>query len=501
MKKPLTKTFKMEQAEIEIVTHTQKYKPYEIEKNIIEYLYKVPKRDLKGISKINIYDDCPDYFPENIAGSYYPRELKGKAEIDIYLYHALPYMLVDELLARFRNKLFLLLFGKVFIAYHLFHEIGYHKYTEIFPKLYKHKDKEESDKDAVDYSNKLLGNVFPFRMRYYNFFNILYKFLYRERIKKAEKIRSKPRALTPEYYDAQSETYLRLKEYEKAVIEFTKLIELNPNYPNAYFNRGFANANLGKRKEAVEDYTKAIDLNPDDPIVYYNRGISYHEMKEWREAIDDYTQAINLKHPNAVDIYRGRAYCYSETGDYQKSIKDFTNVINIDLANADAYYDRGYVYAMRGKYEEAINDLTKAINLNPKNVDAYKFRGTLYNKKGQHDKAIKDFTQAINLNTQYVETYFERGWCYYQKGDYENAINDYTSALNLNPDYTQVYYNLAGIYSILKEEEKACKFLKKAVSKGFSDFEHMKKDPDFINIKENECYREIIKSRAKSKIL
>jgi len=60
------------------------------------------------------------------------------------------------------------------------------------------------------------------------------------------------------------------------------------------------------------------------------------------------------------------------------------------------------------------------------------------------------------------------------------------------PDDAEAHYNLACIYSILGENENACKFLKKAVATGFSDIELLKNDADLINIRENECYKETI---------
>jgi hypothetical protein len=186
LKESATQRVRTGASNIDIATYTQKYKDYGIEKMIIKYLYKIPLEDLKGLGKINIYHDTPDYFPRKISGGYYSKEQKGVAEINIYLYHALAYMLVEGPYTWLRNKIFLMSFGKLFIASTLFHEIGHHKYTDVFPKKYK--DKEEYEKDAVDYANKLLWEVFPFRFRHYHFFNNIYKILYKERIKKAEKI-------------------------------------------------------------------------------------------------------------------------------------------------------------------------------------------------------------------------------------------------------------------------------------------------------------------------
>ena len=54
-----------------------------------------------------------------------------------------------------------------------------------------------------------------------------------------------------------------LKEYGKAVPEFTKAIELDPSYLNGYIQRAICYENLGKLDEAIKDYEKALELDPD----------------------------------------------------------------------------------------------------------------------------------------------------------------------------------------------------------------------------------------------
>ena len=42
------------------------------------------------------------------------------------------------------------------------------------------------------------------------------------------------------------------------------------------------------------DYTKTLELNPEYTDVYINRGVAYSERKEYDRAIADYTKAIEL---------------------------------------------------------------------------------------------------------------------------------------------------------------------------------------------------------------
>jgi len=51
-------------------------------------------------------------------------------------------------------------------------------------------------------------------------------------------------------------------EYDKAIVAFTKAIELDPELALAYNNRGWAYIELGQYEQGIADYTKAMELDP-----------------------------------------------------------------------------------------------------------------------------------------------------------------------------------------------------------------------------------------------
>ena len=71
-----------------------------------------------------------------------------------------------------------------------------------------------------------------------------------------------------------------LKQYERAIQDFDKAIQLNPNYDKAYNNRGGAFYNLGQYARAVQDFGKALELKPDYADAYEMLGKCFKALGE-----------------------------------------------------------------------------------------------------------------------------------------------------------------------------------------------------------------------------
>ena len=54
------------------------------------------------------------------------------------------------------------------------------------------------------------------------------------------------------------------KDSKGAIEDYSKAIELNPNYVEAYANRGCAKEELGDKEGAISDWQKAADLGDEE---------------------------------------------------------------------------------------------------------------------------------------------------------------------------------------------------------------------------------------------
>jgi tetratricopeptide (TPR) repeat protein len=94
--------------------------------------------------------------------------------------------------------------------------------------------------------------------------------------------------------------YLEKKEYDLAISEFNKALEIYPVSAATYNNRGFAYAKKGRYDLAISDFTKALKIEPNGPQPYYNRGITYVIKGQFDIALLDLNKCLNLDPINAA---------------------------------------------------------------------------------------------------------------------------------------------------------------------------------------------------------
>ena len=99
--------------------------------------------------------------------------------------------------------------------------------------------------------------------------------------------------LATNFYNSGVEKYEK-DDYQGAIADWSKAIEINPKYAYAYSNRGSAKDELGDYQGAIADYTKALEINPQDASAYLNRGIARELLNDLEGACDDWRKSVNL---------------------------------------------------------------------------------------------------------------------------------------------------------------------------------------------------------------
>jgi len=154
----------------------------------------------------------------------------------------------------------------------------------------------------------------------------------------------------PWAYYSRGTSYGHKKDFNRAIADVTKAIEIDPTIIEGYFMRGLYYKIQENYTLAINDYSKLIEIAPDDAEAYYHRGNSYSAKKEYKAAISDYTKAIEID-PSLSAKYFEKHYPWLGAMT-QKAIGKY-------------YLARGQAYSYISKSDKAMSDAYQAMKLDP----------------------------------------------------------------------------------------------------------------------------------------
>jgi len=161
----------------------------------------------------------------------------------------------------------------------------------------------------------------------------------------------------------KSEPKAMTREQEIKMLD--ELIKQDGNNAAALYNRAWLYASRNDFEKAVEDYTKAIQIDKGQADIYYNRGLLYVKMKKYDLAVKDFDEAIKLN-PRDADAYCNRGGVNNQLGKMGPAIKDYSEALKIRPRDADTLYSRGVVYQSMGNKAKAMEDFKKAAKMGHK---------------------------------------------------------------------------------------------------------------------------------------
>ncbi|MCM1982371.1 tetratricopeptide repeat protein [Lyngbya confervoides] len=97
---------------------------------------------------------------------------------------------------------------------------------------------------------------------------------------------------------------------------------------------GIRKALQGDYQGAIADYSQAIELSPQNPEIYYNRGVAYYSVGNSPSAIADFNQTLQLD-PAKAQAYANRGAIFLESGNSQAALADAQTAAQLFEAQGD----------------------------------------------------------------------------------------------------------------------------------------------------------------------
>lgn len=275
------------------------------------------------------------------------------------------------------------------------------------------------------------------------------------------------------------------KDYAGAIEEFTKALQVNPEFVEAYYQRGLAYYDLGKIPQAVFDYDEVLKRDSYYVEAYYCRALARLALKNLPGALKDVDKTIELNCYKA-GAYNLRGVVERKLGNIESAIANFKKAAELYLEQKDAenaklclekvkqlqpskqevivekpqlqttplitekdYFTTLLSKAEKGDTREALEDLNWVLRADAQDGKAYCCRGVVYCKQGKYREAIADFNTALQLNFDDAAVYRNRGKARLQMGDNQGAIADFNQALRIQPEDDLIYVARGNAYQTI----------------------------------------------------
>ena len=153
-------------------------------------------------------------------------------------------------------------------------------------------------------------------------------------------------------------------QYDKAIEQYHKALQINPYYPNAYTNLGFALAKQGKVEQSITQFLKALELKPRDYETLSNLGVALLMQNRQAEAIEYLSEAVALN-PYFAKAHNNLGVALNRLGRAQDAIDQYSIALQLDPDYAEAYNNLGVALANQGRFDEAIEQFSAALKIYP----------------------------------------------------------------------------------------------------------------------------------------
>lgn len=129
-------------------------------------------------------------------------------------------------------------------------------------------------------------------------------------------------AQTAEDHFKSAETQYNLANYKEAITLYTKAIEVDPKYENAYLRRAFCYSVNQQYAEAIKDFDFILSHDPKQMWALTSRGSAYNKLNKFNEAMSDFNKVLGID-PENQEAYNNRGWAKEGLGDHAGACADW----------------------------------------------------------------------------------------------------------------------------------------------------------------------------------
>lgn len=186
------------------------------------------------------------------------------------------------------------------------------------------------------------------------------------------------------------------EKYLDAEISYSCAISLLEENSIVFSTRASLYAEMEEYQKAINDYTVLINRNPEDEDSLYERALCLLMSNDTLGARMD-LEAIDKFNPNSAKSRLGMAVVYKVMGENAMAIELYDALIKANPNSWSLLRDRAEVYFFSKRLGAALIDIDKSIQMYSKDPLSYFLRAKIRWAKGDREYARRDLNRAVDL--------------------------------------------------------------------------------------------------------
>lgn len=199
-----------------------------------------------------------------------------------------------------------------------------------------------------------------------------------------------------EYYNYWAIRFIEDGYYYDSLQCFNDSIYFDPNFSDAWNNKGFVWRRLGNYEEALKCYDKAIHLTPNSSIPWNNRGDCLYQLNNDSPALESFNRSLELDPQNAL-AWSNKGVVFSSRAQHKEALTCCDRALEIDVYNAEAWNGKGIVFANAGNLDQALSCFKNAADLRENYTEAWANGALALKQLGLESKSEQAYATARSL--------------------------------------------------------------------------------------------------------
>ena len=159
-------------------------------------------------------------------------------------------------------------------------------------------------------------------------------------------------------------------------------------------------AHPGTVDRAILELSEAIRLNPRNPEAFNNLGLGYQKKGMLAEATSAFERALSAD-STYVEAWYNLAFLRQNAGDYPTAAALYMRMLGLQPYLPRAHFNLGICLFRMGRLAGAEEQLRIVLQLEPTNAEAHNQLGIILGEQGDVDGAVEQFREALRDKPDY----------------------------------------------------------------------------------------------------